>query len=52
MTELRDGEVAPRVGGDGLSRTPPGHRRLGGTTVGYEVRMGDFTLRLQITDGP
>ncbi|GAA1785083.1 hypothetical protein [Actinomadura chokoriensis] len=22
-----------------------------GTTVGYEVRMGDFTLRLQITDG-
>ncbi|MEU6431662.1 helix-turn-helix domain-containing protein [Microbispora sp. NPDC046973] len=51
MTEPRAGEVVTPESVAMAFRTTYRPEAARGTTVGYEVRMGDFTLRLQITDG-
>ncbi|WP_182905394.1 winged helix-turn-helix transcriptional regulator [Microbispora sp. H13382] len=51
MTEPRAGEVITPESVAMAFRTTYRPEAARGTTVGYEVRMGDFTLRLQITDG-
>ncbi|MEV4461727.1 winged helix-turn-helix transcriptional regulator [Microbispora sp. NPDC049633] len=51
MTEPRPGEVITPESVAMAFRTTYRPEAARGTTVGYEVRMGGFTLRLQITDG-
>ncbi|OPG05367.1 helix-turn-helix domain-containing protein [Microbispora sp. GKU 823] len=51
MTEPRAGEVVTPESVAMAFRTTYRPEAARGMTVGYEVRMGDFTLRLQITDG-
>jgi DNA-binding MarR family transcriptional regulator len=51
LTEPRPGEVVTAEAVAMSFRTSYRPEAAPGGTVGYEVRMGDFTLRLQITDG-
>jgi hypothetical protein len=51
MTEPRAGEVVTPESVAMAFRTTYRPEAARGITVGYEVRMSDFTLRLQITDG-
>ncbi|GAA1890530.1 winged helix-turn-helix transcriptional regulator [Actinomadura bangladeshensis] len=51
MTAPRPGEIITAESVAMAFRTTYRPEAARGATVGYEVRMGDFTLRLQITDG-
>lgn len=51
MTVPRAGEVVTPESVAMAFRTTYRPEAARGTTVGYEVRMGDFTLRVQITHG-
>ncbi|MEN3539024.1 winged helix-turn-helix transcriptional regulator [Microbispora sp. ZYX-F-249] len=51
MTTPRPGEAITPESVAMAFRTTFRPEAARGTTVGYEVRMGDFTLRLQVTDG-
>ncbi|MEV4014896.1 helix-turn-helix domain-containing protein [Nonomuraea angiospora] len=51
MTEPRPGEIITAESIAMSFRTAYRPEAAQKVTVGYEVRMGDFTLRLQITDG-
>lgn len=51
MGEPREGEVVTAESVAMAFRTTYRPEAVRDATVGYEVRMGDFTLRLQITDG-
>jgi DNA-binding HxlR family transcriptional regulator len=51
MTEPRPGEVVTAESIAMSFRTAYRPEAAQKTAVGYEVRMGDFTLRLQVTDG-
>ncbi len=51
LAEPRPGELVTAEAVAMSFRTAYRPEAAGGVTAGYEVRMGDFTLRLQITDG-
>ena len=51
MTEPRSGEAITAEGVAMSFRTAFRPEEARGTTVGFEARMGEFTIRLQITDG-
>ncbi|RSN56734.1 winged helix-turn-helix transcriptional regulator [Actinomadura sp. WAC 06369] len=51
MTEPRPGETVTAESVAMAFRTTYRPEAAGDATVGYEVRMGDFTLRIQITAG-
>ncbi|WP_431916847.1 winged helix-turn-helix transcriptional regulator [Nonomuraea jabiensis] len=51
LTEPRPGELVTAESVAMSFRTAYRPEAALGVTVGYEVRMGDFTLRLQISDG-
>ncbi|GAA4967867.1 DNA-binding HxlR family transcriptional regulator [Nonomuraea thailandensis] len=51
LTEPRPGELVTAESVAMSFRTAYRPEAAPGVTVGYEVRMGDFTLRLQISDG-
>ncbi|MFR9724016.1 winged helix-turn-helix transcriptional regulator [Streptomyces sp. MS19] len=51
MTEPRPGEAITAEAVAMSFRTAFRPEAARGATIGFEVRMGDFTLRLQITDG-
>ncbi|NUW37901.1 transcriptional regulator [Nonomuraea sp. SMC257] len=51
LDEPRPGEVVTAESVAMSFRTAFRPERARGITVGYEVRMGDFTLHLQVTDG-
>ncbi|MFI6743646.1 winged helix-turn-helix transcriptional regulator [Nonomuraea sp. NPDC050451] len=51
MTEPRAGEVITAESVAMAFRTTYRPEAAQGATAGYEIRMGDFTLRVQITDG-
>ncbi|MEV5559432.1 hypothetical protein AB0L44_37740 [Nonomuraea wenchangensis] len=51
MTGPRPGEIITAESVAMAFRTTYRPEAAGDVTVGYEIRMGDLTLRLQITDG-